>query len=78
MTPVGVEPTNVAGERPQTYALDCAATGTGSDIKYIKEIRIIVFSFELKFQLYTDKLHVGLQSQLYMYTSNVENCKMVY
>ena len=29
MTPVGFEPTTPAGERPQTYALDRAATGTG-------------------------------------------------
>jgi len=29
MTPVGFEPTITAGERPQTYALDRAATGTG-------------------------------------------------
>jgi hypothetical protein len=28
--PVGFEPTISAGERPQTYVLDCAATGTGS------------------------------------------------
>ena len=28
-TPVGFEPTISTGERPQTYALDCAATGTG-------------------------------------------------
>ena len=30
MAPVGFEPTISAGERPQTYALDCAASGTGS------------------------------------------------
>ena len=29
MTPVGFEPTISASERPQTYALDCMATGTG-------------------------------------------------
>ena len=29
MPPVGFEPTTSAGERPQTYALDHAATGTG-------------------------------------------------
>ena len=29
MPPVGFEPTVSAGKRPQTYALDCAATGTG-------------------------------------------------
>jgi hypothetical protein len=30
MTPVGFEPKISAGERPQTYALDRAATGTGA------------------------------------------------
>ena len=38
MSPVGFEPTISAGERPQTYALDRAATGTGkyyfTDTKY--------------------------------------------
>ena len=29
MPPVGFEPTISAGKRPQTYALDRAATGTG-------------------------------------------------
>ena len=29
MTPVGFEPTISADERPQTYALDRAAIGTG-------------------------------------------------
>jgi len=29
MLPVGFEPTISAGERPQTYDLDRAATGTG-------------------------------------------------
>jgi len=31
MPPVGFEPTISAGERPQTHALDRAATGTGLD-----------------------------------------------
>ena len=30
MLPVGFEPTMSAGEWPQTYALDLAATGTGT------------------------------------------------
>jgi hypothetical protein len=30
MPPVGFEPTISAGERPQTYALDRAAAGTGT------------------------------------------------
>jgi len=29
MPPVGLEPTISVGERPQTHALDLAATGTG-------------------------------------------------
>jgi hypothetical protein len=32
MPSAGFEPTISAGERPQTYALDCAATGIGSEI----------------------------------------------
>jgi len=32
MTPVGVETTISAGEWPQTYAIDRAATGTGPTI----------------------------------------------
>ena len=42
MPPVGFEPTISAGERPQTYALDRAATGTGTNnitrTKYIANI----------------------------------------
>jgi len=29
MKPVGLEPTISAGQRPQTYTLDLAVTGTG-------------------------------------------------
>ena len=35
MPPVGFEPTISAGERPQTYALDREATGTGSQFQRI-------------------------------------------
>ena len=34
MPPVGFEPTISAGERPQTYTLERAATGTGT-LRYI-------------------------------------------
>ena len=34
MSPVGFKPTISAGERPQTYALDRAATGTGNAAVY--------------------------------------------
>jgi len=36
MPPVGFEPTISAGERPQTYVLDRAATGTGIVYQYIR------------------------------------------
>ena len=35
MPPVGFEPTTPAGERPQTYALDRAATGTGRMVSLV-------------------------------------------
>jgi len=39
MPPVGFEPKIPAGERPQTYALDRAATGTGHLLsKYEREV----------------------------------------
>ena len=40
MPPVEFEPTILAGERPQTYALDRAATGTGR--KYIYPSKNVV------------------------------------
>jgi len=33
MPPVGFETTISAGERPKTYSVDRAATGTGSSLK---------------------------------------------
>jgi len=46
MPPVGFELTIPAGERPQTYALDRAATETGKIAKYIvlqKNMRLQLF-----------------------------------
>ena len=37
MSPAGFEPTILAGERPQTYALDRAATETGRQPGYSVE-----------------------------------------
>jgi len=37
MSPAGFEPTISAGERPQTYALDRAATGSGFQPGYSVE-----------------------------------------
>jgi len=38
MPPVGFEPKISAGERPKTYALDRATTGTGSQYCYASVI----------------------------------------
>jgi len=43
MPRVGFEPTISVGERPQTYVLECAATGTGlTTIMLFKQITIII------------------------------------
>ena len=39
MPPVGFEPTVSAGERPQTYALDRAATGTGKCKEVLNQMK---------------------------------------
>ena len=45
MPPVGFEPTTPAGERPQTYALDRAPTGTGLLISYFLICTIKIINF---------------------------------
>ena len=45
MSPVGFEPKISAGERPQTYALDRAATGTDERYEYIYVQRITTALF---------------------------------
>jgi len=47
MPSVGLEPTISAGERPQTYALDRAATGTGNTAIYI----IVILDISLVFRV---------------------------
>ena len=54
MPPVGFEPTISAGERPRTYALDRAATGTGGFMlqnrKWLnKPAKQIMFKSNLKY-----------------------------
>ena len=46
MPPVGFEPTIPAGERPQTYTLDRAATGTGENVfKQLKYKWLVILHF---------------------------------
>jgi hypothetical protein len=48
MPPVGFKPMISAGERPQIYALDHAATGTGTAKKHIKHKYVWArFAFEI-------------------------------
>ena len=42
LPPVGFEPTISAGERPQTYALDRTATGTGSSTFTHVKLRVLI------------------------------------
>jgi len=42
--PVRFEPTVSAGERPQTYASDRAATGTGQELHYYAKIDILLWN----------------------------------
>ena len=57
MPPVGFEPTISAGEQPQTYALDRAATGTG----LCEELGKKLGHFEVPDCMFSS--HVGLSIQ---------------
>ena len=52
---MGIEPTNSASERPQTYALDHAATGTGNashkDLKFVRWNIIIIIIIVVVFTI---------------------------
>ena len=71
MPPVGFEPTISAGERPKTYALDRAATGTGGGILVLFIYVIRLASNEIFSR--SNKIHgevcraKDLSSPLYLY-----------
>ena len=46
MPPVGFEPTISAGERPKTYALDRAATGSGIMVSLLLTIECSAYKIE--------------------------------
>jgi hypothetical protein len=53
---VGFEPTISAGKRPETYALDRAATGTGNSVVHVQEFQLVmklVVHFILGFKIPT-------------------------
>ena len=57
MPPIGFEPTISAGERPQTYALDRAATGTGIYIhNFLNLNKVLEFCWCEIYQLTSIKL----------------------
>ena len=64
MPSVGFEPTISAGERPQTYALDGAASGTGN-IRYISNNKL------LRNQTGKQKLTLHYLIYIFMINSNV-------
>jgi hypothetical protein len=53
MPPIGFEPTISAAERPKTYALDRAATGTGKWHFYLLQITVITRTKSLACQCLT-------------------------
>ena len=54
MSPVGFEPTISAGERPQTYALDRAATGTGINTKIILFTKKVMGYWRTRMRLHAE------------------------
>jgi hypothetical protein len=50
MPAVGFEPTTPEGERPQTHALDSAATGTGTQLTLLRITVCLVFLYSTKWE----------------------------
>jgi len=68
---VELEPTVSAGERPQTYALDSAATGTGNPFQIIQEYNYfrITYGHNLIYILYRHSPFCILRGQnIWYYT----------
>ena len=58
MPPAGFEPTISAGEWPQTYVLDRAATGTGN--KFVIHTYIYIYVYIHRINLLIDGFYVCL------------------
>ena len=76
MPPVGFEPTISAGERPQTYALDRAATGTGKHFTLSREIKGDCFKMCEKWinKGVTDVAYVNLQKYFLLFEVSHTYC----
>ena len=67
----GLEPTIWAGERPQTYALDRAATGTG----YFEECLLQIFSGLLSFLLLCQYIERNIRNFFMWVSYPVPSCR---
>jgi hypothetical protein len=71
MPPVRFKPTISAGERPQTYGLDRAATGTGNIYVYVYEISIFLLFLEVRYLI--PELPIKFQQLSFLNVTNVQN-----
>ena len=62
MPPAGFEPTISAGERPQSYALDRAATGTGHTVFRERKLDFVPISYIFRPIWISKKVHNNLLS----------------
>ena len=83
MPPVGFEPTISAGERPQTYALDRAATGTGVvKLLYVLFVPSVSGSFIMRFGwslilfLKCQMFHVVHCSDYFIWLESCNSCSL--
>ena len=73
MPPEGFEPTISAGERPQTYALDRTATGTGIECRIFKFPGQIAVTTHAVSEGEWERLSVKRSSHLIVTCSNNED-----
>ena len=75
--PVGFEPTISTGERPKTYALDRAATGSSTEHTYFADI-VCILALDIQYRLsfpvdrhdvqrYTRQIHLAIKINKYIF-----------
>ena len=75
MPPVGFEPTISEGERPQTYPLDRAATGTGRYSCIVRYLCLILTKHEFSWQILIKVSNTKFSESLYR-GSQVVACRL--